>query len=108
MHSTGWFRVYDWQRVQESGLWIRSTFEYGAQIDRNQGKNLREISLLKPIQNFGLVRFGAETEVVSRFGEEMNDQLGGEVVEKFTFEQQSTNVIEMLDFTSRYVELFLK
>ena len=33
----------------------------------------------------------------------MNDQLGGEVVEKFTFEQQSTNVIEMLDFTSRYV-----
>ena len=50
-----------------------------------------------------MVRFGAETEIVSRFGEEMNDQLGGEVVEKFTFEQQSTNVIEMLDFTSRYV-----
>ena len=32
----------------------------------------------------------------------MNDQLGGEVIEKFTFEQQSTNVVEMLDFTSRY------
>ena len=40
--------------------------------------------------------------MVSRFGEEMNDQLGGEVIEKFTFEQQSTNVVEMLDFTSRY------
>ena len=54
------------------------------------------------IKNFGLVRFGGESEIVSRFGEEMNDQLGGEVVEKFTFEQQSTNVVEMLDFTSRY------
>merc|ERR1719500_1400880 len=54
------------------------------------------------IKNFGLVRFGASTEVVSRFGEEMNDQLGGEVIEKITFEQQSTNVVEMLDFTSRY------
>ena len=34
------------------------------------------------IKNFGLVRFGGESEIVSRFGEEMNDQLGGEVVEK--------------------------
>ena len=53
------------------------------------------------IKNFGLLRFGAETEIVSSIGEEMNDQKGGEIIEKFTFEQQTTDIVEMLNSTSQ-------
>jgi len=53
------------------------------------------------IKNFGLLRFGAETEIVSSIGEELNDQKGGEIIEKFTFEQQTTDIVEMLNSTSQ-------
>lgn len=57
------------------------------------------------IKNFGLLRFGAETEIVSSIGEELNDQKGGEIIEKFTFEQQSTDIVEMLNSTSQLMRL---
>ena len=53
------------------------------------------------VKNFGLVRFGVDTEVISRFGEEMSDQVGGKLIEKVTFEQQATDIVQMLQFTTR-------
>ena len=53
------------------------------------------------IKNFSLVKFGVKTEIISHFGDEINDQSGGKIIEKVTFEQNSTDIIEMLDFTSR-------
>ena len=54
------------------------------------------------IKNFGLIRFGQNAETVLNFGEEMNDAVGGELIEKCTFEQTSTNMVKMLDFALRY------
>ena len=55
------------------------------------------------IKKMGLYRFGAETETILNFGDEMNDAVGGLLVEKCTFEQQSTNMVEMLNYTLRYL-----
>merc|ERR1719262_194613 len=53
------------------------------------------------IKNLGLYRFGAETETVLNFGDELTDTTGGNLIEKCTFEQQSTNMVEMLQYTLR-------
>ena len=55
------------------------------------------------IKKMGLYRFGAETETILNFGDEMNDAVGGLLVEKCTFEQQSTDMVEMLNYTLRYL-----
>ena len=53
------------------------------------------------IKNLSLFRFGSSTDTILNFGDEMNDAVGGQLVEKCTFEQQSTNMVEMLDYALR-------
>ena len=55
------------------------------------------------IKNLGLYRFGAETETVLNFGDELTDTTGGNLIEKCTFAQQSTNMVEMLQYTLRFI-----